>query len=56
MANIRRVDTYVNGKLIESKDFTNVVSADTYADERQRELDMVHANVRVEVFDVGPGH
>ena len=49
---VHRVNIFVDGKLIETKDFGNRISADQYADQRQQELDRVHASVKAEVNSV----
>ena len=49
---VHRVQVFVDGTLIEQKDFTNRVSADQYADKRQHELDKSGVNVRTNVESV----
>jgi hypothetical protein len=49
MAIVHRVTIFVNGVLFETKDFTNRVTADQYADKRHEELDRAYANVETKV-------
>lgn len=52
---VHRVDVFVDGKLIETKDFPNIIAASQYADKRQEELDRTHASVRTNVESVQVG-
>jgi hypothetical protein len=49
---VNRVEIFVDGKLIETKDFTNRIAADQYADQRYRELDRGPGSVRTNVEPV----
>ncbi len=49
---VHRVNVFVDGKLVETKDFGNRVSADQYADQRQQELDRLPASIKTEVNSV----
>jgi hypothetical protein len=49
---VHRVDVFVDEKLIETKDFTNIVAASQYADRRQEELDRTQASVRTNLESV----
>jgi hypothetical protein len=48
----QRVTVYVNERVVEEKDFDSQVAADTYGADRDRELNNVHANVRIDIRPV----
>ena len=49
---VHRVEIFIDDKLIETKDFTNIVTASQYADKRHEELDRTQANVRTNLESV----